>query len=189
MPINLKYVPVFRARQQEIIVLDSFDFGDNIYPLIEIVKAKDRSNSTATFVEIYSRIINAVTARKVFVDLPFYLKESGSMQDEVLAFSRRVISNREIRTQHLNSLAALNQKIIPVISSYILKTGEAGTITSQTNDLRPNYPSLAFRLFVPTFETDWTEVLANATSSDYIILDLDTMPPYPSPILKRSIIP
>ena len=122
MPTNLKYVPVFRARQQEIIVLNSFDFGHNIYPLIEIIKAKDRSNSNATFIEIYSRIITGINADKVFVDLPLYLKERGSMQDEVLAFSRSVISNREVRTQYLNDLSALNEKIIPVISSYTLKT-------------------------------------------------------------------
>ncbi|MHB8258696.1 MAG: beta family protein [Bacteroidia bacterium] len=187
MPTNLKYVPVFRARQQEIIVLNSFDFGNDIFPLIEIVKAKDRSNSNATFVEIYTKIINGINATKVFVDLPLYLKERGSMQDEVLAFSRSVISNRNTRTQYLNNLSALNPKIIPVISSYTLKTGEANTITAQTAALRPNYTSLAFRLFVPSFDVDWIEIPANATVNDYLILDLDTIPPYPSPVL-RSII-
>jgi hypothetical protein len=188
MPTNLKYVPVFRARQQEIIVLNSFDFGHNIYPLIEIIKEKDRSNSTSTFVEIYSRIITNTNADKVFIDLPLYLKERGSMQDEVLAFSRRVILNRDIRTQYLNDLRELNQKVIPVISSYILKTGEANTITAQTAALRPNYDSLAFRIFVSSFDADWVEVPENITANDYLILDLDTIPPFPSsPVLRKIV--
>jgi hypothetical protein len=185
--INLKYVPVFRVRQQEILVLNSFDFADKIYPLIEIIKEKDRTNSQGTSIEIYSRIITDINSTKVFVDLPLYLKERGSMQDEVLAFSRKVISNRQKRTEFLNELQGLKTKIIPVISSYIAKTGEANTIELQVNDFRQNYSSLAFRLFVPTFDFDWTEITKVITINDYLILDLDTMPPYPTPPLRRII--
>jgi len=35
MDFNLIYMPTFRVRQQEIIVLKSFDFGNNSYPLLE----------------------------------------------------------------------------------------------------------------------------------------------------------
>ena len=40
MTNSLKYMPTFRARQQEIIVLKSFDFTPNMYPLIEIIKER-----------------------------------------------------------------------------------------------------------------------------------------------------
>ncbi len=193
MPTNLKYMPTFRARQQEILVLKSFDFGQNMYPCVEIVKEYDRERKEAnqrTFQEIYSELIQEITAQKVFVDLPVSLKESGSVQDEVIAFSRRVISNQERRTEYLLKLSALSQKIIPVVSSFLIKTGEVNTITPQVNSLRASFPSIAFRTFIATFEADWEEITQVATANDYIIMDLESLPPYPtSPILRTKIVP
>ena len=38
--MNFKYLPVFRARQQEMSVLNEFEFGKKINPMIEIIKKK-----------------------------------------------------------------------------------------------------------------------------------------------------
>ena len=37
----LKYMPVLRVRQEEVKVLKSFDFGNRIYPCLEIIKELD----------------------------------------------------------------------------------------------------------------------------------------------------
>lgn len=187
MPV--KYMPTFRARQQEILVLSSFDFGNSIYPCVEIVKEFDRDRKNQKlFEEIYSDLINNINAQKVFLDLPMYLKESGSMQEEILGFSRGTISNRTKRTNAIKKFAALNQKVIPVISSFIQKTGEANTLRLQANDLRPDFVSIAYRLIVSTFDIDWQEVTQIATTHDYIILDLDIIAPYPtSPVLRKIV--
>ena len=181
MDTNLKYMPTLRVRQQEIIVLRSFDFENHIYPLLEIVKEYDRSRkeeSQKSFEDIHIDLIQNINARKVFVDLPVYLKESGSMKNEVMEFSLRVISNLDIRSEYLNKLRVLNQKIIPVISSYLLKTGEQGTIQPQFESLVVNYNSIAFRLFPQTFNIDFPIVQTLARETDYIILDLDQIPSY-----------
>src|ERR1700751_5031240 len=112
MANNLIYMPAFRVRQQENIVLRSFDFGTNMYPLLEIVKEVDRKRQDEkqqTFKEIHSGLINDITAEKVFVDMPIYLRERASTKDEVLSFSRTVISNREVRTEYLLSLSPANR--------------------------------------------------------------------------------
>lgn len=42
MDSQLKYMPIFRARQEENKVLKSFDFGNRIYPCIEFTKELGR---------------------------------------------------------------------------------------------------------------------------------------------------
>lgn len=174
-------MPTLRVRQQEVIVLRSFDFENRIYPLLEIVKEHDRFRKEETqrsFEEIYIELIQNINARKVFVDLPVYLKESGSMKDEVVEFSLKVIGNYNIRSEYINKLSILKEKIIPVISSYLLKTGENGTIQPQFESLRKNYNSIAFRLYLQTFNIDFPIVQTLARENDYIILDLDQIPPF-----------
>ncbi len=39
------YFPVFRLRQQELIVLKDFDFGGSIFPVLEIIKPSERKGS------------------------------------------------------------------------------------------------------------------------------------------------
>ena len=174
-------MPTLRVRQQEIIVLRSFNFENRIYPLLEIVKEYDRSRKEETqrsFEEIHIELIQNINARKVFVDLPVYLKESGSMKNEVVEFSLKVIGNYNIRSEYINKLSILNKKIIPVISSYLLKTGEHGTIQPQFESLRENYNSIAFRLYLQTFNIDFPVVQTLARENDYIILDLDQIPSF-----------
>src|SRR5688572_4975749 len=119
MDNNLVYMPTMRIRQQEILVLKDFDFGDKIYPLLEIVKEFDRSRKEEvqkTFEEVHLEIINQIKSERVFVDLPVYLKASGAMKNEVVAFSYEIINDIDNRCRYINKLSALNEKIIPVIS-------------------------------------------------------------------------
>lgn len=188
MATDLIYMPTFRVRQQEILVLKSFEFENHIYPLLEIIKEFDRSRkeeSQKTFEQIHIELINDIKSAKVFVDLPVYLKESGSMKDEVIDFSLRVIGNHLTRTEYLNRLISISPKVIPVISSYLLKTGEHDTIQPQFENLSQSFNSIGFRLFPQSFAIDFPIVTALARETDYVILDLDTIIPFHlSPPLK-----
>lgn len=171
--MDLKYVPVFRARQQEIIVLKEFDFGENIYPMLEVIKEKDRKNNVKSAFEIYSELINDIAANKIFLDLPVYLKINNSTNDEVVAFSRTTLDNVVSRISFFNLFTELNEKVIPVISSLLLNTGEI-EIERQVKELRENFPTLAFRTFHNTFESDLEQIKNNIVDNDYFIYDLDT---------------
>ena len=183
MDTNLIYMPVFRVRQQEVLAMKHFDFGDSMYPLLEIVKEKTRKNDQNTFEEIYSGLINSITAEKVFVDLPIYINQSGSVQDEVVRFSFSVINNLEKRVAHLNLFSDI-EKVIPVISSYLLKTGEENTIAGQERLLRPKFNSIAFRIYINSFKEDFEEVKQLATENDFLIIDLDKLGPFKTPPIK-----
>lgn len=181
MDTRLIYMPTFRVRQQETIVLKSFDFGQNIYPLLEIVKEFDRSrkpDSQKSFEDIHNELIELISAPHVFVDLPVYLKQSGSVKNEVISFAFSVLNNLEKRCEYINRLVASNKKVIPVISSYLIKTGEPGTIERQHELIAPYFDKIAYRLFPLSFSEDFPVVSRLAGPDDYIIMDLDQINPY-----------
>lgn len=187
MPSNLLYMPAFRARQQEMIVLKSFDFGERMFPLVEIVKAKDRSNNTKTTQQIYSELVDTTNAVKIFLDLPTYIRDVSGMQDEVVTFNRTVLSNLENRIGFYNSLSDQNEKLIPVVSTLILKTGELNTITNQVQKLRDKFNSIAIRTFTNTFQLDYSEINQLLTSSDYLIYDIDESVGLTNPIITKHV--
>ncbi|MCA6444143.1 MAG: hypothetical protein IM600_12000 [Bacteroidetes bacterium] len=184
-------MPTFRVRQQETIVLKSFNFGEHMYPLIEIVKEFDRSrkdDTQKTFEEIHIELIEAIQSTFVFIDLPIYLKQSGAVKDEVVAFSYSISNNLEKRCEYLNKLSIHRSKAIPVISSFLSKTGDTNSIQNQFELLQPNFDRIAFRLFPLTFKDDFSIVSTLARPNDYIIMDLDTINPFPkSPPLRPLI--
>ncbi len=185
MPFDFKYMPVFRSRQQELLVLKSFDFQDRIFPLLEIIKEKDRVNNAKSIVEIWTDYVEHTNSAKILVDLPVYIRDASSMQDEVLSFNRTTLSNIERRIAFFRTLTPVSRKIIPVISTLLLKTGEANTITAQIQALRAEFPNIAIRTYTNTFENDFEEIRANLTAEDILIYDLDTVQPL-NPLVKKQ---
>tara|TARA_B100000378_G_scaffold170431_1_gene137426 strand:+ start:1818 stop:2750 length:933 start_codon:yes stop_codon:yes gene_type:complete len=188
MDTTLKYVPVFRSKQQEITVLKTFQFDNQIYPCLEIIKELDRkprhSNSTTqvslfgkehgkTFESCYSSVINSISAKKVFIDLPTHLRPSPNMKPESLKFLRKVITKRDKRTAYLMKLNSLSDKVIPVISSFQQISGEVESICLQAQDLKNSFPSLAYRIMIPTYEQDILEIKKCIRENDYIFVDYE----------------
>ncbi|WP_316799709.1 beta family protein [Pedobacter frigidisoli] len=179
------YIPVLRLRQEEKKVLTTFDFGNKIYPYVEIFKEFERlppkpkpgkakkERAPKHFHEVYVPTLNSVKAERVFVDLPVHLRQSRNMKKEVLEFLRGVVANRKIRTEYLLSLNSLNDKLIPVISTYSQLTGEPNSIRLQEADLRIAYQTLAFRTSELTFSNDIHQIEAVAQPQDFFIIDLE----------------
>jgi hypothetical protein len=173
---NIRYMPIFRARQQELIVLNEFDFGDKIFPLVEIIKEKDRKNNNKSSFEIYSEMVENINSEKVFLDLPTYLHLVTSTNEEVVSFSRTTLEVLDQRIAFYQQFSEI-EKSVPVISSLATKTGEANTIMSQFEALQDNFTNLAFRLFHNSPEADFTEVENNLRPEhDILIYDLDNIP-------------
>ncbi|MBB1646795.1 beta family protein [Sphingobacterium sp. UME9] len=172
------YTPVFRYRQEEKKVLSSFDFGDSIYPYIEIFKKLERKHTSKKkaepeFHQVYLPILKAIKSEKVFVDLPIQIKPSRRMKTEVLQFLTKVVGNRMERTNHLLDLHPLSKKVIPVISTYAQRTGEPNSILLQEEDLRIVFDNLAFRTSSLTFTNDMQQIAKVITEKDYLFIDLE----------------
>jgi hypothetical protein len=184
MPFTFKYLPVLRSRQQELIVLDNFDFEEGIYPLLEIIKEKDRINNSKTPQDIWLGHIGNAHADHVLVDLPVYIRDTSSMQDDVLSFNRTMLSNIERRIAFFESLAPARERVIPVISSLLQKTGEVGTINTQIQAARNQFDTIAIRTFTSSFDNDFAEIQAHLAPDDILIYDMDTAQPL-NPLVKR----
>ncbi len=182
-------MPVFRARQQEIIVLKETQFGNKIIPLIEIIKEKDRKNNQLSSFEIYSDLVNSIQASNVFVDLPVYIQLSNSSNAEVVVFSRNIIENLQARIDFLSQFAKIT-KFVPVISGLLHKTGEFNTIRKQFNELKDIFPVIAFRTYHNTIEQEESEIIeCLRPEKDILIYDIDNIS-ITSPVfrMQRSII-
>jgi hypothetical protein len=184
MNTQLKYMPVFRLRQEEQKVLTSFYFGDSIYPCIEIIKEIDRVAPTTrkgkklppkpakTFEQIHVPILSKIPSKKIFVDLPVQMKEGKLVRPEVISFLRTVIYKRDQRTKYLLKLSSIANKIIPVVSTYSQKTGEVNSIILQEKDLRSTFKSIAFRTFPNTLLNDLEQIQKIVQEQDFLIVDL-----------------
>lgn len=189
MGSSLKYMPIFRVRPQEIQVLKSFNFGDRIYPCLELVKELDQVNSKKekstqislfgfksekTFESVYIPLIKNIKAEKVFIDLPVHLPQSRNTKQPTLLFLRTVVTNREKRTEYLKKLIPVSSKVIPVISTYLKINGEGDSISLQEKELRKDFKILAFRTFIETFAQDIVQIKKVIKPDDFIIMDLES---------------
>ncbi|WP_276089697.1 hypothetical protein [Pedobacter sp. JY14-1] len=173
--MNAKYFPVLRARQQEIDVLQKFDFGSQIIPIVEIIKEKDRKDNPESRYTIYSKLFNAVQSEKVIVDLPIYLTPKVSTSAEVRTFYLSTISNLHNRIAFYLEFERLRDKIIPVISILKPVSEETDTLIKQFEVLASIFPQLAFRIFYNNFDAAISELqLLELRPDDLIIYDLDT---------------
>lgn len=185
MSFNFKYVPVLRSRQQELLVLKSFQFEERMFPMLEIIKEKDRVNNSKLTRDIWLEYIMCQNFKQIFIDLPTYIRDTSSMQDEVLAFNRTTLSNIERRLHFFATLESAKDKVIPVVSTLFYKTGEENSITRQIEFLKKIYSTIAVRTFTNTLQNDFNEIKKNLTKSDILIYDLDTAQPL-NPLVKKQ---
>lgn len=184
MSSTLKYVPVFRARQQEILVLRETDFGNAMYPMIEVIKEKDRKNNQQSSFEIYSDLIGSINSEYVFLCLPNNIKLSNSTQTDVITFSRTVLESVSGRADFFSQFVAVD-KVVPVISSLLNLLGEVGTIRRQSEELVGRFSKIAYMTNPDSFEEDLEEIeYFLRIGSDYFIYDLGTVSPT-NPIFRK----
>ena len=183
---KLKYVPIFRGKSIEINVLENFDFGENIFPCLEIVKRYGKPKTEEekrqysffpnthdnSFENFYIKLIKNISAKRVFIDLPVHLKPESNMKPPTLSFLQDVVINKTERTAHLKKLSKLNDKIIPVISSYLKITGKS-EIKTQSEELRETFKTQCFRIFLDTYLQDFNQIKEVIKPNDYIIVDLE----------------
>ncbi|WP_316826038.1 beta family protein [Pedobacter miscanthi] len=172
--MEFKYFPVLRARQQEIDVLQKFDFGEQMVPLIEIIKEKDRKDNQRTPLEIYSDIILKVKAKKVLIDLPIYITPKVSTSAEVRTFFLSTISRLDERIAFYAQFSALADKLIPVISILEPISEDRETLIKQYESLSGIFPQIAFRIYNERFDAAFSQMQDLALrDDDLIIYDLE----------------
>jgi hypothetical protein len=103
----------------------------------------------------------------------------------VLNFYLSVIQNQEKRTEYLGRLKNNNGKVIPVISSYLSLTGVTTSLQAQREKLSKDFSQIAIRTHYANLLDEWEEIIEAGLKDDYLIIDFDTLAPYPSPTVKK----
>jgi len=185
METQLKYMPVFRSRQEEQKILTSHDFGDKIYPLLEIVKEIDRKQVTmrkgkkvipktiTTFESAYQKIIGKVKCKKIFIDLPVHMAAVKGVDKDVLSFLQAVVFDRIKRTEYMIKLKSPSNNVIPIIFTFSQRTSEIDSIILQEADLRLHFGQIGFRTIPKTLNADLLQIAKCARKNDFLIVDLD----------------
>ena len=173
--MDYKYFPVLRARQQEIDVLQKFDFGDRMIPLMEIIKEKDRKDNQRSPLEIYSEIILKINAKKILIDLPIYLVPKVSTSAEVRTFYLSTISSLDARIAFYAQFADLSERLIPVISILEPISEDTDTLIKQFESLSGIFPQLALRVYNERFDLAFGQLQQlPLRKNDLILYDLET---------------
>jgi hypothetical protein len=170
------YMPVFRLRTQEINVLTSFNFGNEMYPCLEVIREyldKKEAAANKPLEDTYMPIIDSVRSKRVFLDLPAQIKEKQGMQEDVLSFFTKIVVNMDTRTQYMLKFKNRADKIIPVISTYYNRSNVPNTIVKQGTDLRSAFQTLAFRTFELSIKSDLPQIKSIAQPQDFLIVDLE----------------
>ncbi len=172
MENSLVYMPVLRMREQEINVLNSFQFGNRIWPYIEIIRAEVPGSNGLSPELLYPNFIRCIKSQKVFVDIPVHFKSVAATDPAVTSYLRS-FDDMDKRTAKLISFADGSEKMIPVICSYRNISGRSGTIQKQATDLRTIFLSIAIRIAGqdPEFESEMEQAVQCLTSNDYLIVD------------------
>jgi hypothetical protein len=118
--------------------------------------------------------------------LPVYLQETSSTQTEIIQFNRTVIQNLSNRIGFFKQFSSQASKIIPVISSLLLSTGETNTLKFQFEQLKDIFPNIAIRTFINTIDNDISDILEFIRhDADFLIYDIDKIP-ITSPVIKKQ---
>jgi hypothetical protein len=172
MESDLKYVPFFRNKPEELKVLSSFDFGKHIFPYLEIVSCQGRKDLQDPFRNYVLGIVEKTKAKRVFIDIPTTIKLEKIKKKYPVEFLTKTRDMKErIRLLKSLNVTPYRKKIIPVVSSYYEINNETNTVISQVGELREVFDSIAFRTSEISFARDAEQIKNSYIPTDFIIVD------------------
>ena len=168
------YVPVMKNRTVEISVLQHLSlihvFDDNIFPLIELIQERTRSNNKNTFLQDLCKILEEAPSMHVMVD--FYKSTKlRSTTDAIREYVTMAIRTPDFGIKELSVLVPYSSRVVPVIS-YLSESISLERIKNEAIEIRKMFPRLAFRVKVQEFDLVFSCIDELISSDDYLLLDL-----------------
>lgn len=180
------YVPVMKNRTVEISVLQHLSlmhvFDDNIFPLIELIQEKTRSNNKNTFLQDLCKILEEAPDMHVMVD--FYKSTKlRSTTDAIREYVTMSVRTPDFAINEVAALVPYSDRVVPVIS-YLSESISLERIKNEANELRKMFPRLAFRVKVQEFDLVFSCIDELILSDDFLLLDIESAS-YTSPVFKK----
>lgn len=180
------YVPVMKNRTVEISVLQQLSymhvFDSNIFPLIELIQEKTRSNNKNTFLQDLCNILEEAPGMHVMVD--FYKSTKlRSTTDAIREYITMAIRTPEFSIDKLSALVPYNNRVVPVVS-YLSENISLVRIKNEAIEIRKMFPRLAFRVRAQEFDLVFSCINDLISSDDFLLLDIEAAS-YTSPVFKK----
>ncbi|TCK58435.1 beta family protein [Seleniivibrio woodruffii] len=166
------YMPILKNRTIELSVLKELievKLCNNIFPMLEIIQEKTRSNSKTTYIEELKELLENHN-NYVFVDFP-KLTLSKSIADPVKDFLTSVNRDNNFVLEQYKLCSDI-KNIIPVISFNQKESPSEKDIKDYMRPLLQNYQRIAFRLS-PQQYSSCESFLGLYINNNFLLLDID----------------
>lgn len=171
------YIPILKNRTVEMSVLTQLAkigvFSDSsIFPLIELIQEKTRSNNKNTFLDDLAELLAANPQMSLMID---FLKSAklNNTTESVRNYVTLSTRQADFCITEIQKLNFFSERIIPVIS-YLSDNVSLTRITYEVTEYKKTFPKVAFRIKAQDFEHIFSHIENLVTQNDIVILDIES---------------
>lgn len=181
------YVPILKNRTVEMSVLSQLaQIGvfnsTNVFPLVELIQEKTRSNNRNTILEDLAELLNTNSEMSLMVD---FLKSTKLNRTTDAIRNYVTLSTRQVDfcIEEMFKLSSFSERVIPVIS-YLSENVSLSRITHEVNEYRKVFPKIAFRIKAQDFEHVFSHIEDLLRENDIVLLDIESSS-HMNPVFKK----
>lgn len=153
-----------------------------VFPLIELIQEKTRSNNKNTFLEDLTELLNENSKMSLMVDF-FKSTRLNSTTDSVRNYVTLSTRQPDFCINEMFKLSIFSERVIPVIS-YLGENISLDRITYEVKEYRKTFPRLAFRIKVQEFDQVFFHIENILKEKDLVLLDIESSS-HMNPVFKR----
>lgn len=181
------YVPILKNRTVEMSVLSQLAkigvFNNTtIFPLVELIQQKTRSNNKNTFLEDLAELLDENPKMSLMIDL-FKSTKLNRTTDAVRSYVTMSTRQVDFCIQEIYKLSSFSERVIPVVS-YLGETVSLSRITYEVNEYRKKFPQIAFRIVTQDFENVFSHIESLLKEKDIVLLDIESSS-HMNPVFKK----
>lgn len=181
------YVPILKNRTVEMSVLSQLAeigvFNNmTVFPLVELIQEKTRSNNKNTILEDLAELLNATPEMSLMIDF-FKSTKLNSTTEAVRKYVTLSTRQVDFCINEILTLSAFSERVIPVIS-YLSDNISLSRITYEVNEYRKVFPHIAFRVKVQDFEHVFSHIEELLVEKDIVLLDIESSS-HMNPVFKK----
>lgn len=181
------YVPILKNRTVEMSVLSQLaQIGvfnsTTVFPLVELIQEKTRSNNRNTILEDLAELLNANSKMSLMID---FLKSTKLNRTTDAIRNYVTLSTRQVDfcIKEMLKLSSFSERVIPVIS-YLSENVSLSRITYEVNEYRKVFPKIAFRIKAQDFEHVFFHIEDLLNEKDIVLLDIESSS-HMNPVFKK----
>lgn len=182
------YVPILKNRTIEMKVLSQlatmgvFDDSNNVFPLVELIQEKARTNIKSTVMEDLINLLKVAPNMSLMIDF-FKSTKLNSTTDAIRNYVTLSTRHPDFCINEMLKFKSYSDRVTPVIS-YLTDNVSFDRITHETIEYRKNFPRIAFRIKTQDFESVFSHIESLINKNDILLLDIESSS-HTNPVFKK----